>query len=151
MQKIKIILTILMASLVMSCGAPKKFLGSEQPVYSLYACKHNTMPCTVSWEKDDWTLNGNYALSRTSNGHLTLKGKMNLDVSKVSPALQKIDKLWLTFVLFQGDLIVYEERISLKGKSNSNIEFTRILETDVEFDASSFLSTSWRVKGLEAL
>lgn len=129
---------------------PHKFLGSKQPDYATYACAIETEQCFIRYAKDDWTIDGSYHLENVGGGKYAFRGSVKLDVSEMSPVLQKIKKLWLTFIFFKGDIVVYEERISLKGRANTYIEFSQFIESEVLIESSTIAQVSWQVQGLEA-
>ena len=72
------------------------------------------------------------------SGAYRLHGSVKMDVAEVSAVFQSISKLDLTFVFLQGDLVVLEEKIRIKGAVNEYLRFSRSFDTEKQFE-----STAW--------
>ena len=67
--------------------------------------------------------------------HYDLAGTVKLNVSVISPLLQRIHSLDLIFIFLAGDLVVHEEKTNLRGGVDIFIDFSKWMETDAELDS----------------
>ena len=140
-------LLIIGITLLVSCASSTRFLGTNQPGIAVNACAAYRAECTIfhsglSINGRQTVLSGTYRLQAIETGGYQLFGNASLSIDNA--AMEDIRFLDLTFVLLQGDLVVYEEKIRLEGDFAESIEFTRTLDTAVTYDSSNWAWFNWR-------
>jgi hypothetical protein len=96
-------------------------------------------------------MTGTYFLDKFDYGNYNLHGSVKIDVTEVSPVFESVSRLNITFIFLQGDLVIHEEVVRLKGEANEYIEFSKIIESDKEFESSAFARFNFRVTELPAM
>lgn len=145
----KIFALLLFSFLVISC-ATSKFLGSKQPVISRTACPLTAEFCPFSSSKNNWQIDGTYYLDDLGSGTYRLYGSVKLDVKKVSAVYQSVSRLDLTFIFFDGDTVVLEEKVRLRGGINEYIRFSHEFTTDNLFESSAWAYWNAQITELPA-
>lgn len=140
---------VLICCLIVGCAATNyRFLGSDQPEYAAYACPKKSKQCLFDYDNNQGEiLDGFYSLESLAGGGYRINGAARVDISETSKEYQKIKKLHLTFIFFQGDLVVHEEIVKLRGELGKFIEFSQPFEINVEFESSAWVWFSWRLSG----
>jgi len=87
---------------------------------------------------------GYYSIDNTGDGTYTLSGSVKLSID--DSVVTNIQFLNLVFIFFKGDLVVHEEKIHITGrdKVDKNLEFSKIMKSDVVIESSYWVDFSWR-------
>ncbi len=52
----------------------------------------------------------------------------------------------MLFIFFKGDLVVHEERVTIRGETNKYIEFSESIKSDTDFESSRWIQFGYRVR-----
>jgi hypothetical protein len=101
--------------------------------------------------KDDWKIIGTYYLDKMADGSYHMRGSVKVDVSESSPVFQSVSRLNLTFFFFQGDVVIHEETVRLKGEANEYIKFSQKFDPGKELESTAFAWYNFRVSELPVM
>ena len=93
------------------------------------------------------TMVGFYSLDRKDGGGYLFRGSVKVDISATSQEYLTVRKLHLTFIFFNGDLVVHEETVKLKGELEKYLDFSLPLEVSANIDSLRSVSFSWILTG----
>ncbi len=146
MLKSKLLLLSILL-LAVSCGG-QKFLGTKQTRLAAEACPIEQSNCSRTFQGLDsngnlYSLNTRYSLTRAENGAYLLDGSARL--RHEHPVMVNIQYMDLYFVFFEGDTVVHEEKIRIRGGLDEYHEFSRSIRSDASFDSSYWVNFAWRV------
>jgi hypothetical protein len=134
-----------------SCAPSQKFLGTKQPGFKNYSCPIESEFCTFGASKYDWKINGTYYLDKMADGSYHLRGSVKVDAAETSAVFESVSRLDLTFIFFQGEVVIHEELVRLKGEANEYIKFSQMIEPGKEFESSAFAWYNFRVSELPSM
>ena len=130
------------------CAPTYLYLGSKQAELAKIACPIDTKHCSFNYDdKQGKTLNGFFYLDREDGGGYIFKGSAKVDISSHSKEYQKVQRLELTFIFFNGDLVIHEETLVLKGELEKYIKFSLPVESSTDIESSKWVSFRWRLSG----
>jgi len=89
-------------------------------------------------------LTGSYRVQNAEGGSYTISGSAKLDLSEKSVAFAKVSRLKMLFIFFEGDLVVHEETVTIRGETDKYIEFSKSIKSETEFDSSKLIEAGFR-------
>ena len=133
---------VLVALLLSACAS--EYLGKRYPEAARYACRLDSKNCSLQWRKDNWALEGAYAVDEIDVNRYRVHGRLKVDTTGLLPAYTH-SRVILNFHFFRSDTVVEELNITVRGEVNKFNEFSKILVTDEQLDSSIFGFSSFRV------
>ena len=153
MAGFRLLTAALLVLLLASCTTGS-YLGARQSSITTNACAITTKQCFFSRTNLDnngqkTEIRGFYSLQNTIAGDLVLSGSVKFEHEH--PGIKNLNFLDLTFVLFKDGIVAHEETVRVKGREGSYLEFSRPIESDLQFEASEWVWFNWRADTREAL
>ncbi len=134
------------------CASKYLYQGSNQAEMAKNACSIDTEKCFINYDDGQGkTMVGFYSLDRKAGGGYLFRGSVKVDISATSKEYRSVKKLHITFIFFNGDLVVHEEVVKLKGAIEKYLDFSLPLEVSANIDSLGSVSFSWILSGQEVL
>lgn len=147
----RLILVVMLACLT-ACGSASKYLGTNQPGYAKNACKISETKCPLFHTGLDqggntYVISGSYSIDSLGDGNYVLSGSVTL--SHGHPFIRNIKSLDLIIIALQGDLVIHEEKVRVRGEVDEALEFSKGFATETAFDSSAWAGLGWSANELE--
>ena len=140
-------LILLFTLLTISCSN-QQYVGTELPRIASGACSIEVAQCSRYFEDTgdygrNYTLYTLYSLEKTGSGTYRFSGSTKIEHEH--PAIGQIEYLDLYFFFFNGDTVVREEKIRVRGSADKRHEFSRSITSNTEIESSLLVNYGWRL------
>lgn len=136
------IVAALIVGLISSCSST--LVGKNMHEYARYACPIDSKSCALRQTYNEWKINGTYNVEKIDSNKYRISGTLMMDTTE-SLAAYVYSRVTITFVFTQGDQVVEQVNVIVRGKVNQFEEFSKFMKSEKFFDSSILAKLRFKV------